>query len=264
MIASRIVFLDIETAPSLGWVWAKWNTNVIDFEKNWHILSFSWKWLGEKEVHVKGLIDYPGYEKNKENDKALVTDLWKILDQADIIIAHNGDDFDLPKTNTRLITHGIKPPSPYKTVDTLKIARRVFKFDSNKLDELGRYLGVGRKMPHTGFHLWHGCMTGDPESWKLMKEYNKQDVILLEQVYFLMRPWAKSHPQVNQGELLACPKCGSLKVQRRGFSFTAFRKKQRYQCQECTGWFEGPAVLPKPKVKKTNVTPSVRSQSKTR
>lgn len=247
---SRIVFLDIETAPSLGWVWGKWQQNVIDFEKNWHILSFAYKWMGEKEVHVRGLIDYPGYEQNKEDDRALVTDLWQILDQADIVIAHNGDEFDLPKTNTRLITHSMKPPSPYRTVDTLKIARRVFKFDSNKLDELGRYLGVGRKVPHTGFHLWHGCMTGDQESWTLMKDYNKQDVLLLEQVYFLMRPWSRTHPQVNQGDLTACPKCGSYRVQKRGWDYTLLRKKQRYQCQECFGWFSGPAVAVIEKKKK--------------
>lgn len=247
-MASKIVFLDIETAPSLGYVWGKWKQNVIDFEKNWYILSFAYKWLGENEVHTFGLIDYPSYKIDKEDDRSLVADLWKILDEADIVIAHNGDDFDLPKTNTRFITHGMKPPSPYRTVDTLKIARRVFKFDSNKLDELGRYLGVGRKLPHTGFHLWHGCMTGVPESWKLMKEYNGQDVILLEQVYFLMRPWAVNHPQVNQeGATKNCPKCGSNRVHSRGWSYTALRKKQRYQCQECQGWFAGPAVAADPK-----------------
>jgi hypothetical protein len=238
---SKIVLLDIETAPSLGWVWQKWQTNVIDFKQDWYILSFAYKYLGEKEVHVRCLADYPGYADEKENDKALVSDLWKLMDRADIIIAHNGDDFDIPKVNTRFISHGMHPPSPYKSVDTLKIARRVFKFDSNKLDELGRYLGIGRKLPHTGFHLWQGCMQGDPEAWKTMKDYNGQDVTLLEQVYFLMRPWAKTHPQVNQGELHTCPKCGSYRVQRRGYSYTLLRKKQRFQCQECTGWFEGPA-----------------------
>jgi hypothetical protein len=239
---SKIVFVDIETAPSLGYVWGKWQQDVIDFEKNWYILSFAVKTMGDRKVQTYCLADYPGYEKDKENDKALVQDLWNVLDGADIVIAHNGDKFDIPKTNTRFITHGMQPPSPYKTVDTLQIARRIFKFDSNKLDELGRYLGVGRKMPHPGFHLWKACMEGSKKSWATMKRYNARDVVLLEKIYALMRPWAKTHPNVNQGQLQACPKCGSYKTQRRGWTYTALRKKQRFQCTACTGWFEGSAV----------------------
>ncbi len=68
---SRIVFIDIETAPSLGWVWGKWEQNVIDFKADWYMLSFAWKWLGEKSVHVLGLDDFPEYEKDKTNDKHL-------------------------------------------------------------------------------------------------------------------------------------------------------------------------------------------------
>lgn len=240
---AKILFIDIETAPSLGWVWAKWETNVIDFKKDWYCLSVGWKWTHENEVHVVGLNDFSGYKRHPENDKALLKQIWKLLDEADIVIAHNGNKFDLPKINTRLISHKLKPPSPYKTIDTLQIARKVFMFDSNKLDDLGRYLGIGRKLPHTGFHLWKGCMSGDPEAWELMKKYNGHDVELLEKVYYIMRAWDKNHPQVNKGEtvLEACPKCSSHNIQRRGFTYTLLRKKQRYQCMNCAGWFEGSA-----------------------
>jgi predicted RNA-binding Zn-ribbon protein involved in translation (DUF1610 family) len=239
---AKIVFADIETAPSLGYVWGKWQQDVIDFEANWYILSFSVKEIGKK-VQTFALSDYSDYNKDKENDKALVQDLWKILDEADVVVAHNGNRFDIPKINTRFLTHGMKPPSPYKTVDTLQIARKVFKFDSNKLDELGRYLGVGRKLPHTGFHLWKACMEGDPKAWAKMKRYNAQDVILLEKIYFLMRPWARTYPNVSQDTVLnRCPRCGSKQIQKRGVSYTMLRQKQRYQCQNCAGWFEGAAV----------------------
>jgi hypothetical protein len=241
-MTAKILFVDLETAPSLGYVWGKWEQNVIEFEKDWYVLSAAYKWAGEKQVHVFGLNDFPEYQKDKENDKALMEALWEVLNQADIVIGHNLDNFDVKKANARFISHGMPPPSPYKTLDTLKLARSVFKFDSNKLDELGKYLGVGRKLVHTGFNLWKQCMAGDPQAWKLMKKYNAQDVILLEQVYNLMRPWAKSHPNVNQGEFQSCPKCGSAKVQRRGFIYTLLRKKQRYQCIACTGWYSGPAI----------------------
>ena len=237
----RIVLLDIETAPSLGWIWGKYEQNVIDFKTNWYLLSFAYKFLGESKVHVRALPDYPTYKKDRESDAGLIKDLWAILDGADIVIGHNLDAFDIRRTNARFLTHRLNPPTPYKTVDTLKIARRVFKFDSNKLDDLGGYLGLGRKLPHTGFHLWKGCMFGDAKSWKVMKKYNMRDIILLEDVYHLLRPWATNHPNVNKGEF-ACPKCSSVDIQKRGFSYTLSRKKQRFQCNKCHGWFEGPAA----------------------
>ena len=208
---AKIAFIDIETAPSLGWVWQKYETDVIE------------------------------YKLDIENDRALVEDLWKVFDEADILIAHNGDSFDIPKVNTRFLTHKLPPPSLYKTVDTLKIARKVFKFDSNKLDDLGRYLGIGRKLPTTGFHLWRGCMLGDAKSWAQMKRYNAHDTELLEDVYYRIRAWHPTHPNVNNGELEVCPTCSSKNVQRRGFSFTLHRRKQRYQCLNCQHWYTGSA-----------------------
>jgi hypothetical protein len=234
---AKVLFIDVETAPSLGWVWGKYQQDVIDFKSDWYILSYGYKWAHEKEVKVVGLDDFPAYKRDKENDKQLMKSLWKLIDEADIIIAHNGDQFDLPKINTRFLTHGLTPPRPYKTIDTLKIARNVFKFDSNKLDDLGRYLGVGRKVPHTGFHLWRGCMTGDPEAWAKMKQYNGHDVELLESVYYLVRAWDRKHPVVNQGKKEACPKCASTNVQRRGFTYTLLSKRQQYQCRNCAGWW---------------------------
>jgi RNase_H superfamily len=239
MSDTRIVLLDIETAPSLGWVWQKWEANVLDFKTDWYVLSYAWKVLGEKQVHVKGLDDYPDYNKDRENDKNLLADLWKVMDAADIIIAHNGDSFDIPKINTRFIFHRMQPPSPYDTIDTLKIARSVFHFDSNKLDDLGHYLNLGRKLPHTGFHLWQGCMQGKSDAWKTMKKYNGQDVTLLEKVYVELRPWAENHPSVNQRNYTSCPKCGSPERQSRGFRWSATTKKPQYQCKKCGGWYLG-------------------------
>ena len=119
--------------------------------------------------------------------------------------------------------------------------RKYFKFDSNRLDDLGQYLGVGRKLKHIGFALWLLCMQGDAKSWRQMKRYNKQDISLLERVYYLLRAWATNHPNVNQGGS-ACPTCGSTDVQKRGWSYTLLRQKRRFQCNNCHGWHLGPAV----------------------
>lgn len=245
-LTARIAILDIETAPSLGFVWGKYDQNVIDFEKNWYILSYGFKWLGDDEIIIRALPDYPGYKKDSSNDRALMVDLWKVYDEADIIVAHNGDNFDVKKSNARFITHDMPPPSTYKTVDTLKIARKHFKFDSNKLNDLAQYLELGSKMKHTGWALWKGCMNGDPESWATMKAYNVQDVALLEEVYLKLRPWAASHPNLNlYSDHEGCTHCGSLNVQRRGFNYAKVQVRQRFQCQECYGWFSGKVIKKK-------------------
>jgi DNA polymerase elongation subunit (family B) len=239
MTTPRILLFDIETAPNLAWVWGKWEQNVIDFERNWYMLSWSAKWLGEKDTLAFGLPDFPLYQRDKRNDKQLVSALWKLIDEADVVVAHNGDDFDIKKTNVRFIENGLPPPSPYRTIDTKKVAKRYFKFDSNKLDDLGSYLGLGNKIDTGGFELWQGCMEGDMKAWKKMVAYNKQDVILLEKVYLKLRTWMQNHPNLNViNETTGhCPLCSSSNVQRRGFSYTQTGKRQRFQCLDCYGWF---------------------------
>lgn len=236
----KIALFDIETAPYLGYVWEKYDTNVIEFVSGGYMLCFSVKWLGKEKVEVWGLPDFPGYEKNKQDDLLLLTKLWEVMNQADIIIGHNGDAFDLKTSYKRMALNGLTPPPDFKTIDTLKVVRSRFKFPSNKLDDLGNEFKIGRKLPHTGFHLWKGCMAGDPHSWDLMKRYNKQDVVLLEKVYLKIRPWIKNHPNLNVYTRTAnCPKCGSNKVQNRGYEYGKTVTYQRRRCSNCKGWFKG-------------------------
>lgn len=237
-----IALLDIETAPINGLSWGLRETDVIHVLRDTYLLCFAYKWLGEKKVHTKALCDFPSYKRNKHSDKPLAMALWDVFDQADIIIAHNGDNFDIKKTQARFLVHGLKRPTPSKTIDTLKIARANFKFDSNKLDNIAGYLGIGHKLPHTGKHLWVGCMNGDPESWKMMKAYNAHDVVLLEGVYEQLKPWAKTHPILTAlapQKVTACPTCLSHNVQRRGWNIARVKKTPRFQCQSCGNWFSG-------------------------
>ncbi len=242
----KVLIFDIETAPNLGFAWAKWEQNIIENVKDWYLLSFAYKWLGEKEVHAYALPYFKDfYKKNPEDDERLVEKLWELMDEADIVIAHNGNAFDIKKANARFLVHGLPPPKPFKTIDTKLVAKQSFKFDSNALDELGRYLGIGRKLPHTGFHLWKGCMTGDKKSWDLMVKYNKQDIVLLEEVYLKLRPWMKSFPiaRVDNG---ICRHCESSYLQKRGFSYTKMYKIQRLQCYGCGAWSTGDKELANP------------------
>lgn len=234
----KILLFDIETAPNLGYTWSKYEQNVIEFERDWYMLCFAAKWLGSKKVTVVSLPDFKLYKKDKEDDKEVVKALWKLFDEAEVLIAHNGNRFDIKKANARFLSLGMEPPSPYQKIDTLTEARKYFKFDSNKLDDLGNYLGVGRKVETGGFSLWKGCMQGDMKSWRKMLRYNVQDVKLLEEVYLKLRPWMISHPNLNllDNGLKLCPICGSPKVQKRGFSYTRVSTFQRWQCRSCSGW----------------------------
>jgi hypothetical protein len=207
------------------------------------MLSWSAKWKDGKHI-TKCLSDYEGYKPGSENDQHLVTELHGLLASADIVVAHNGNKFDVKRSNTRFLEHGLRSPEPYKVVDTLTVARKYFGFNSNKLDDLGRRLGVGRKVKTGGFELWKGCMQGDPKSWALMKKYNRADVLLLEAVYDKLLPWIDNHPNISviSGLENGCRNCGSRNLTKKGQKLTAKGYRQQYQCQSCSCWMSGKHV----------------------
>jgi predicted RNA-binding Zn-ribbon protein involved in translation (DUF1610 family) len=245
-VGAKLLFIDIETAPIIMAAWTPYEASAVWVERDTHLLMFSYRWAHEKAVKTVCLPDFPRYKRSKYDDKDLCRVLFDLLDEADIVCAHNGDAFDIKKINSRLIVNGFKPPSPYKTIDTLKIARRVFKFDSNKLDNIGRYLSLGRKIPNTGAALWRGCVDGDPKSWATMRRYGKQDTALLANAYERLKSWAPNHPNLNlykaYQDRAGCPTCGSEHVQRRGVHVKLQSKYYRFQCQDCGGWFSGMKV----------------------
>lgn len=234
----KILLFDIETAPNLGYVWGKYDQNVIDYKSEWYMLCFVAKWSDSKKLITSKLSDFKTFKKDKENDYGVVKALWNLLDECDILIGHNSKAFDEKKANARFVYHGLPPPSPYKTIDTLSVARKYFKFTSNKLDDLGKALGIGRKVPHEGFRLWLGCMNGDTKSWNKMIKYNKQDVLLLEKLYKKLQPWITNHPNIGlfTNQEYACPNCGSKHVIKRGYMYTKVNKFQRYVCKDCNAW----------------------------
>tara|TARA_Y100000004_G_scaffold87711_1_gene98334 strand:- start:5717 stop:6490 length:774 start_codon:yes stop_codon:yes gene_type:complete len=237
-IKAKILYYDLETAPNLSFVWGQYEQNVIDHSREWYMLCFSYRWEHERKTHVCSLVDFPdAYKQDPENDFHVVKRLHEMLDEADIIIAHNGDKFDLRKANARFVAHGLGPVSPVRQIDTLKVARKYFMFNSNKLDHLGNYLGVGRKVSTGGFETWAGCMRGDRKAWRTMIKYARQDVSLLRDVYLKLRPWMTNHPNLNVYDGGAsCPTCGSDNLQKRGKRHTQVATYQTYQCNDCKSY----------------------------
>lgn len=242
MTAPRIVTLDIETSPILAYVWGlfKQFVGLNQIKEDWSILAFSYKWLDEKKVihHNTG-----GRGRSKvRDDSRLLKLLWLVLDEADIVVAQNGIKFDVKKINARFIAAGMKPPSPYKVIDTMLEAKKVAAFTSNRLAWLSAVLTDEPKDEHKefpGFELWIECLADNPRAWVVMRKYNDIDIRSTEKVYLQLRPYIVGHPNVaayNDDTDVQCPKCGSKNVQKRGIALTQSGRYQRMQCFDCGGW----------------------------
>jgi len=247
----KVLFFDIETSPIIGTTWKKWDTNVVDIVEDWKMLCFAYRWGHQQTVKVVAQCDMDGYDPTRRpwthsDDLAVCQALWALFDEADIVVGHNGDQFDVKKANARFLEHRLGPPSPFKTVDTLKVARRGFKLTTNRLDDIGQQLGLGEKAP-SSYDLWRGCMAGEAKAWRLMKSYNRQDVHLLIAVYLELLPWMDRHPHMGllSGELDGCRNCGSLNLTPDGFDYTATRVRQRVRCDDCGAWGKSTTSLPK-------------------
>lgn len=237
----RILFYDIETAPNLGYTWGKYDQNVMGFAKEWYMLSFSWKWLGEKTVHCRSLRSYRG----KTREKQLVKALHSLLAKADVTVAHNGDKFDNMKSKTRMAFYKLSPSKITATVDTLKVYKKYFHLNSYSLGAIAEYFKfTNQKQKDLGLSLWLGCMNDEAKSWSTMEAYNKQDVRVLEEAYTFVLPWMHTHPNMSRSPIIlpdpekGCPKCGSHSIIRKGFRLTNTRKQQLWLCHSCKGWFQ--------------------------
>jgi len=238
---TKILFFDIEISPIISYNWRLWQSDAIDIVEDWQILCFAYKWADEKRVHVVGQDDFKSWKPGVNNDEDVVKALHKLFDEADIVVGHNGDGYDIKKVNARMIFHKLKPPSPFRTVDTLKVARKVAGFSSNKLANLVEQLDLGKKMDAGGIDVLKGVLKGVKKDWKHLKEYNKMDVVILERLYYELLPWMTNHPSlaVLNDQPDACPKCGSTNLRKGGFYITKTGKRKRYQCLSCGGWTKG-------------------------
>ena len=241
----RILVFDIENFPLLIHAWTVHEAEAIKVERHAYLASIAWSWYPEDKIHVRSLRSYPGYNPKNHDDKALIEELWGLFDRADTVVGQNSDNFDIKLANLRFLYHGLGEPSPFSTVDILKINRTRFRHPSNKLDEVAQYHGIGRKLPHTGKNLWFGCQEGDEKSWRLMEKYNQHDVYLTRKIYDLVKPWAKpsQHPNLNvlTGDE-ACTVCQGKNFHKHGWwiSKGGTTEYQRLECTKCGHWNRGP------------------------
>lgn len=234
----RVLVFDIETAPMLGYVWGLFDQNIgLDqLKEDWSVLSFSAKWLGssEKEVMYKDNRD----AKDPRDDRELLKVIHSLLNEADVVLVQNGVRFDVPKLNARFVLNGMKPTTSYRVIDTFRIAKRHFGFTSNKLAYMTDKLCTKyKKQEHSefaGFKMWKECLAGNLKAWKSMEQYNKYDVLSLEELYYKLAPWDKTiNFNVYYTDMKDRCSCGNDKFEPKGFVYTNTGKFQRHVCSSC-------------------------------
>jgi len=244
---AKVLLFDEEVSPNLGWFYGQWQTTPIKIERPPILLAISWKWLGDKgKAQGKTLFDFP--QKDRYDDEGIVKYLWKLLDEARIVVAHNGRRFDCKMANSFFLRHNMIPPSPYKTIDTLQMARGNFKFDNNKLDYLGNLLMGEGKTEVTYKDCWYKMLEGNDKeakhAAKLMNRYCKNDSDLLEKIYLKLRPFTHNHPNMAlaSGHMNCCPRCGANKGFRiRSYRYTGAQVTAvQYSCDNCHSYVTRP------------------------
>lgn len=240
----KILVYDIETAPMLGYVWSLWENNVSlnQLKSDWHILAWAAKWVDDPPSKIMYMDQRNA--KKIDDDKKILEGIWKLLDEADIVLTQNGKSFDQKKLNARFILNGMKPPSPYQHIDTKRIASKHFAFTSNKLEYMSEKLNVKyKKLKHekfVGFELWKECLAGNKDAWNEMEKYNKYDVLATEELYTKLRAWddTVNFSTYDDGEVTEC-KCGSKNIQNNGYRVSKVGKYHRYRCRDCGSHYQG-------------------------
>ena len=234
----RILLIDIETAPMVAYTWSLWDQNIglNQIIEDWSIISFAAKWLDDSDDRI--IYHDTTNMENLKDDSELLPILRELLDEADIIAGQNSKAFDMKKINARLALAGIKPPSPYRQYDTKIIAKKHFKFTSNKLAYMTDKLCTKyKKLDHgkfSGFSLWKEYLAGNKEAHEEMKEYNKYDVLSLQELFLKLLPWDDSinFNPYNDCDYDVCT-CGSIDFKKKGYHYTNTNRYQRYECKNC-------------------------------
>lgn len=230
----KILFLDIETAPNLAYIWGLYRQNVTikQIVDSSYTLCFTAKWKGDERIIQSSLAT--------RSFRNMIREAHKLLDEADAVVGWNISKFDLPTLNKEFLLNGFRPPSPYKTIDLLKVSRQRFRFPSHKLDYVAQALNVGKKRnDDISMDTWKECMKSrkSPE-WEKMLAYNAQDVLLVEAIYDKLLPWLTNHLSYSAyHDSLVCPNCGSHKYQARGWYYTKSKRYKRLLCTSCGTWF---------------------------
>jgi len=226
---ARITFFDIEST----------NLNA----NYGYCLCIAWKHLGESKIHCVSIDQSPKFKEDPTNDAHVVKTTAEALSQSDVVVGWYSQRFDWPFIQSRLLTHKLQVMPPIPHVDLWRTAKYQLKLNSNRLASVSEFLQLDEKTPIRS-REWIRAMAGHKKSIKYVVDHCKQDIVVLEEAYYKLRPLIKQHPNVNvidQDAAPACPVCGSEHIQKRGFSVASVSRTQRFHCQRCGAWSKGKA-----------------------
>ena len=237
-----IGLIDVETLPAKVYTWKFRDINYVDDEMiidEGCMLGWAGEFLGEDEIQSDILTPK---EALKLDDRRVAKSCWEFISQCDIIVAHNLDYFDMKEINTCFLKHELPPLKPLQ-LDTLKVARSNFRFKRNKMGSINKELGLETKKENEGFRLWRKCREGIEEALEEMREYNKQDIVALKDLFNKIKPYI-SNQKFNVGLYVEtdgtiCPACGGRNLKEEGHTRCPAGKYPTYRCKDCMGLFKG-------------------------
>jgi DNA polymerase elongation subunit (family B) len=229
-LSDDILVADFETTPNIGMFWRAGRKQTIlpqSILKERQICVTGYRWLKDKKARTLTW----GKDADEET---MVRDAVALFDRARFIIMHNGDRFDLRWLRGRAMYYRIPMAPRYCTVDTLKIMQRMAYLNSHRLDYLGEYFGIGRKIS-TSYELWVKIVTKNHQpSLREMARYCRQDVDLLTEFYLEFHPWFPAPPNSVAAGVSGCPHCGSDRtVIRKEYRTTAGHDRVHIICRDC-------------------------------
>lgn len=190
----KTVFLDIETSllQFYGFRTGMQRPNIdslVEGHDTTRLLTAAWgTWWDLYNKGADGVVSVGNhhrkgqFKKDPLNDEYVLGKLWKVLDEAEVVVAHNAA-FDAGWIEGRFMDMGWKKPSKYYVYCTFRTLQGM-NSTSKKLDYLSQKLIGTEKVSHDGLPLWIGCSNGDLESFVKMEEYNIGDIYdTLYQVY---------------------------------------------------------------------------------
>lgn len=232
----KILYFDIETTLAKSYHWGQWqqNLSVKQQIQESHMLSHAWAW-GDGEVYSSVLTPE---EVLNQDDERIVYEIWSLLDNCDVVVAHNGKRFDVKKVNGYFLKYGLPKPSSYKVIDTLEIAKKHFNLPFKSLEYLAKFLNVELKQDSGGIQTWIDCDRGDPEALATMEFYNRGDVVTLREIHNKLKGWDNNGVNIalyNDNHDALCTHCGSddISVITDKFAYTPQRKYQLFRCNSC-------------------------------
>lgn len=259
-VNARVVTLDIERIPGRVRTWHRgftiegdvWDLNALkditrrrihaDDMIEWpRTICAAWKWYDSSDVEFAAEWEVGGYD-------GFMRQVWEVFNDADLIIGHNADRFDARHLMGGWAEMGLPAPSPYKVIDTLKIARGTFAYESNTLDALNKRLGIDAKTDKYDVKVARAAVNGDKNAQEALSAYNRGDIIASEALFDRLRPFAKGIPHLGMwtDDELACPSCGSTMTATGKTVHANVQKYEHLRCDNCGAHARGTARLKNP------------------